>query len=158
MKSIVNSKKNSRQSDRNILEVIEAKLLNSGCFTDLVELQQLFHYSINMNDFALRLDCWRIIYTLCFATNKRNYARYGSFYVKVLENLETTHPGAIEELSRKGLSVRRNTSGIGQSIDGAGEQTFMRSAKTSGGIGCFMSNSAVYDKRVLCRPFQAKFV
>ena len=29
---------------------------------------------------------------------------------------------------------------------------------TSGGIGCFMSNSAAYDKWVLCRPFQAKFV
>ena len=78
--------------------------------------------------------------------------------MKVLENLETTHPGAIEELSIKGLSVRRNDSGIGQSIDGAGEQTFMRSAKTSGGIGCFMSNSAAYDKWVLCRPFQATFV
>ena len=54
--------------------------------------------------------------------------------------------------------MRRNDLGIGQSIDGAGEQTFMRSAKTSGGIGCFMSNSAAYDKWVLCRPFQAKFV
>ena len=34
----------------------------------------------------------------------------------------------------------------------------MRSAKTSGGIGCFMSNPAAIDKWVLCRPFQAKFV
>ena len=127
-------------------------------YLDLVELQQKFHYSINVNDFALRLECWRKMIKLCFPTNKRNYARYGSSYVRVLENLETTHPGAIEEISQKGLSVRRNNSGIGQSIDGAGEQTFMRSAKTSGGIGCFMSNAAAYDKWVLCRPFQAKFV
>ena len=34
----------------------------------------------------------------------------------------------------------------------------MCSAKTSGGIGCFMSNPAAIDKWVLCRPFQAKFV
>ena len=95
---------------------------------------------------------------LCFPTNKRNYARYGSYYVRVLEHLETTHPGAIEEISQKGLSVRRNSSGIGQSIDGAGEQTFMRSVKTTGGIGCFMSNPAAYDKWVLCPPSQAKFV
>ena len=86
------------------------------------------------------------------------YARYGSYYVNVLENLEKANPGAIKELGEKGLSVRRNTCGIGQSIDGAGEQTFMRSAKTSGGIGCFMSNPAAYDKWVLCRPFQPKFV
>ena len=46
----------------------------------------------------------------------------------MLENLDKTHPGAIEEISEKGLSVRRNEFGIGQSIDGAGEQTFMRSA------------------------------
>ena len=85
---------------------------------------------------------------MCFPTNKKNYARYGAYYVRVLENLENTHPGAIEELSQKGISVRRNDIGIGQSIDGAGEQTFMRSAKTSGGIGCFMSNSAAYDKWV----------
>ena len=127
-------------------------------YMDLVELQHKFHYSINMNDFALRLDCWRRIVRLCLATNKRNYGRYGSYYVKVLENLETTHPGAIQKLPSKRLSVRRNSFGIGQSIDGAGEQTFMRSAKTSGGIGCFLSNSAAYDKWVLCQPFQAKFV
>ena len=95
--------------------------------------------------------------SLCFATNKRNYARYGSYYVNVLENHEKTHPGAIKELEEKGLSVRRNTCGIGQSIDGTGEQTFMRLAKTSGGIGCFMSNPVAYDKWFLCRPFQAKF-
>ena len=78
--------------------------------------------------------------------------------LEVLENLETTHPGAIAELSRKGLSVRRNDLGIGQLIDGAGKQKFMISANTSGGIGSFMSNSAAYDKWVICRPFQAKFV
>ena len=127
-------------------------------YMDLVELQHLFHYSINVNDFQLRVSCWRRIVTLCFPTNKRNYARYGAYYVKVLENLPTTHPGAVEELSDKGISVRRNKLGIGQSIDGAGEQTFMRSAKTSGGIRRFMANPAAYDKWVLCRPFQAKFV
>ena len=43
--------------------------------------------------------------------------------------LKKTHPGAEEELEIKGLSVCRNTSNIGQSTDGAGEQTFMHSAK-----------------------------
>lgn len=67
-------------------------------YIDLVKLQQKFHYSINVNDFDVRLECWKRIVALCFPTNKRNYARYGSYYVKVLENLERTHPDAVEEL------------------------------------------------------------
>ena len=115
-----------------------------------------FHYSINVNDFYLRLYCWKRMVSLCFPTNKRNYARYGAYYVQMLENLPDTHPGAIEELTEKGISVRRNTTGIGQSIDGAGEQTFTRSAKTSGGIENFTTQDKTYDKWVLSRPFQAK--
>ena len=61
-------------------------------------------------------------------------------------------------MSEKGISVRRNDIGIGQSIDGAGEQTFMRSAKTAGGIRAFVNNAPTYDKWVLCHLFQAKFV
>ena len=76
----------------------------------------------------------------------------------MLENLPKTHPGAKEELSEKGVSVKRNRFGIGQSIDGAGKQTFMRSAKTIGGIENFTTQAGTYDKWVLSRPFQAKLV
>ena len=126
----------------------------------LVKLVQELHYSINVNDFHLRLKCWRELVILCFPTNKKNYARYGSYYIELMQNLPNTHPGAVEELLEKGISVRRNDMGIGQSIDGAGEQTFMRSAKTRGGIKSFTSssNDATYSKWVLSRPFQAKFV
>ena len=64
--------------------------------------------------------------------NKQNYSRYGAYYCKSLENIEKTHPGAKGELEEKGLSVCRNNYNIGLSIDGAGEQTFMRSSKTTG--------------------------
>ena len=86
---------------------------------------------------------------ICFSTNKPNYGRYGAYYTRLLENLPFTHPGAVEELCEKGISVRRNDIGIGQSIDGAGEQTFMRSAKTAGGIKNFTSNDATYDKWIM---------
>ena len=49
-----------------------------------------------------------------------------------VDNLSDTHPGALEEFCKLGVSVRRNNIGIGQSIDGAGEQTFVRAAKTAG--------------------------
>ena len=127
-------------------------------YIKLVHLQQELHYSINTNDYHTRLECYRRIVSLCFPTNKINYARYGGYYIKLLENLPTTHPGAVEDLVTNGVSVRRNCSGIGQSIDGAGEQTFMRSSKTSGGIKNFTTNDATYNKWVMSRPYQAKYV
>ena len=39
--------------------------------------------------------------TLCFATNHVHYARYGIYYVNFLENIESTHPGAKEEIEEK---------------------------------------------------------
>ncbi len=68
---------------------------------------------------------------MCFSTNRIHYARYGTFYVKSLESLERTHPGGEEEI-RAIVSARRNTQGIGQAIDMAGEQSYMKSAKTTG--------------------------
>ena len=95
---------------------------------------------------------------LCFATNKQNYSRYGSYYCLQRDNIEETHPGAKEELEIKGLSVCRNTYNIGQSTDGAGEQTFMRSAKAAGGIKNFATQTNTYEKWVLSRPFAPQFV
>ena len=48
--------------------------------------------------------------------------------------MKDTHPGAKEEIEEKRLFVRRNTLGIGQAVDMAGEQSYMKSAKTAGGI------------------------
>ena len=55
------------------------------------------------------------------------------------ENLEQTHPGAKEELQDKGLSVYRISVNIRQSIDGGGEQTFMKNSKTTGTAMFFSS-------------------
>ena len=45
--------------------------------------------------------------------------------------------GSKEEIEEKRLSVRRNTLGTGQAVDMAGEQSYMKSAKTAGGIRQF---------------------
>ena len=90
-----------------------------------IDKQHKFHFSVNTNDFDLRLKCWKDSLPLCFATNKQNYATYGTYYITQLENIDLTHPSAKEELQEMGLSVSRNQFKIRQSIDGAGEQTFM---------------------------------
>ena len=41
-----------------------------------------------------------------FALNKPNYARYASYYVGVLENIEALYPGLKELLDNNRLSVQ----------------------------------------------------
>ena len=101
-------------------------------YMNLLDRQRKLHYAINTNDFSLRLLVWKESLPLCFATNRVHYSRYGTYYLKSLECLESTHPGAKEEIENLGLSVRRNTLGIGQAVNLAGEQTYMRNAKTAG--------------------------
>ena len=74
-------------------------------YLNLVQLAHEFHYSINLNDYHFRKECWKKIGVFSYPTNKRNYARYGAYYLKLLENLPTTHPSAVKELLEKGASV-----------------------------------------------------
>ena len=64
---------------------------------------------------------------------------------------------AKEEIEEKGLSVRSNTLGISQAVDMASEQSYIKSAKTAGGIRQFSTNEAAVAKWVMNRPFQARF-
>lgn len=100
-------------------------------YMKLVDRQRKLHFAINSNDFNLRLLMWKESFPLCFATNRVHYSRYGTYYLKSLECLESTHPGAKEEIEDVGLAVRRNNLGIGQAVGVAGEQTYMKNAKTS---------------------------
>ena len=125
----------------------------------MVDRQQKLHYAINTNHYNLRLLIWRKSLPLCFETNRVHYSRYGTFYAQSLENLESTHPGAKSERREWFIvSVRRNTLGIGQAIDMAGEQSYMqKSAKNAGGISQFAAKESTVAKWVLNRPFQARF-
>ena len=71
-------------------------------YVQSVDRQHRLHYAINTNNVDERLQCWKDSVKLCFATNKQNYSRYGSYYCLQLDNIEETHPGAKEELEIKG--------------------------------------------------------
>ena len=62
--------------------------------------------------------------------NKVHYARYGTYYIQHLRQLEKSHPVPLHEI-RSFMSTRRNETGIEQAIDFAGEQTYMRNTKTT---------------------------
>lgn len=111
-------------------------------YMELVDRQQKLHFSVNTNDYDLRMLIWKESLPLCFATNRVHYARYGTYYVSGLECIDSTHPGARQEIEDLGLSVRRNQLGIGQSIDMAGEQSYTRNAKTAGTYFILMNSKS----------------
>ena len=88
--------------------------------------------------YYLRLEAWEKLMVLSFTLNKQNYARHGTYYLTQMGSLDSTHPGAHEEIQEKGISVCRNSTGVWQSIDGTGEQTFMRNSKTAGNYISFL--------------------
>ena len=103
--------------------------------------QHLLHMAVQENDFLLRLYALKYLLPFCFALNKQNYARYGSFYVHSLENLNNTHLGCRELIQEKGLSVQAQDRYPARTpIDQKGEQTINRDAKTAGGIKFFASD------------------
>ena len=46
-----------------------------------IDRQHKFHFSINANDFDLRLKCWKDSLPLYFTTNKQNHAMYGTYHI-----------------------------------------------------------------------------
>ena len=111
--------------------------------------------AIQTNNFEERLSAWKSMLPIFFFFDKTHYFRYSTYYVHELENLEMKYPGAKEELAAIGISIRRNDFGIGQAIDLAGEQTFMRSAKTAGGIKGFQTQRSTVLKWVRNRAQQS---
>ena len=107
-------------------------------YLDLVQMQYVIHKSVQENDFEKRVLGWKYFLPFYFALNYSNYARYGSYYVQVLESIEQMYPGLKDMLKCKGLSVQAQEKySLRTSIDQRGEQTINRDAKTSGGVKAF---------------------
>ena len=124
-------------------------------YISLVDILHKFHSAIQSNNFEEKVESWKLMIPWFFAKDGTHYSRYGSYYLKSMELIDVTHPGAKEEMMKIGVSVRRNEKGVGQAIDLAGEQSYMRSAKTVGGLTSFQTRTATVRKWVL--TYQAKF-
>ena len=74
--------------------------------------------------YYLRLEAWEKLMVLSFTLNKQNYARHGTYYLTQMGSLDSTHPGAHEEIQEKGISFCRNSTDVRQSIDGTGNKRF----------------------------------
>ena len=76
-------------------------------YLDLMHNQHLIHKAVQVNDYSLRYHGWQYMLPyFFFGLNKTNYACYGSYYDKSLENIETKYPGNRELINLKGFSVQ----------------------------------------------------
>ena len=62
--------------------------------------------ALQEHNFGLKLAAWKNWLPLYFATNQFNYARYGSCYIEVLENMETLYVGLKQLLQKTGLQCK----------------------------------------------------
>ena len=98
-----------------------------------MRLQHQGHAAIQTNDFEMHLNAWQRVLPNYVIFNKMNYARYGSYYVQVLNEIESNYPGLKELLFPCGLSVQaQETHPVRTAIDQLGEQTINEDAKTLG--------------------------
>lgn len=125
-------------------------------YLDLMRMQHLTHLAIQENDFFVRLAGWQYFIPFYFALNKTNYARYGSYYLQTMEQIESLYPGLKEMLQYKGLSVQAQEKySLRTAIDQRGEQTINRDAKVTGGIKNFATRENSVLKWCLNRSAQA---
>ena len=98
--------------------------------------QHVIHLAIQENNLRknVTLAAWKNWSSLHFATNQFNYARYGSYYIEVLANIETLYPGLKQLLQKTGLSVQVQDMYPSRAFDLRAEQAISRDAKTTGKV------------------------
>ena len=100
---------------------------------------------------------WKYFLPFYLSLDKQNYARYGAFYIKVLENIEIHYPGLKDLIKEKGTSIQgQEHVKLRTATDQRGEQTLNRDAKITGGIKCFSDDEKSILKWTLNRSEQAK--
>ena len=122
------------------------------CLNMMQKQHTSIHTSIQENNFHLRWQSWKSFLPCYFALDMHNYARYGSYYVEMLNHIDGIYPGLQKVLSSNGLSVQAQSNyPLRTAIDQRGEQTINCAAKTSGGITQFASKSSSILKWCLNR-------
>ena len=126
-------------------------------YLNVMRFQHFAHLSVQENNFEMKLICWEFFLPFYFALNKTNYSRYGSYYLRLLQDIEEVYPGLKELLRYKGLLVQAQSRYmLCTAIDQRGEQTINRDAKTTGGIKSFSFSDSSVLKWTLNRSEQVR--
>lgn len=98
-------------------------------YIDLVQIYKLFDRACRTNDVNLFIYALGQMIPVFFAVHRPNYARWMVLYHQNLMNMDVTHPGARDTLSKGALSIRRTDKQFSRSpVDLTLEQTVNRDA------------------------------
>ena len=112
----------------------------------------MLHYAINTNSYNLHLLIWKESLPIWFAT-----IRYIMLAMGLSGILGGYSSRGQRRNRREGTFREKQHSWPWPAVDMAGEQSYMKSSKTAGGMCQFSTNEAAVAKWVMNRPFQAKF-
>lgn len=83
-------------------------------------------HAVKHNDFVLHAHCMFEMSSIFFSFNGHNYARYLTYFVMFLCNIESSHPGATSLLKQGAISIARSfIPGNRADVDKTMEETFM---------------------------------
>ena len=126
-------------------------------YLDLMKCQHVMHTAVQENNYDLRRHAWEFMLPFYFGLNKTNYARYGTYYAKCMENIESLYPGNRQLIEKKGISVQgQGNYALRTAIDQRGEQTINRDSKVAGGIKAFSADKKSIMTWTLNRASQAE--
>ena len=114
--------------------VLDGKIGKIGkTYLEMMRMQTMAHAAVQENNFEMHMQAWAYWIPLYFATNMFSYARYGSYYLEMLKNIDQMFPGLKELMKKSVLSVQgQERYPHRTAVDQHGEQTINRDAKTSG--------------------------
>ncbi|KAK0148525.1 hypothetical protein N1851_011132 [Merluccius polli] len=92
---------------------------------------------------------------LFFAYDGHNYSRYLTWFEAFLTNIDLSHPGALDYIKHGVIPVARSLiPGALAAVDKTMEETFVKFAKSSGGLLGLFNNCGAYQK--WCRTTSAR--
>ena len=117
-----------------------------------MEKQRHLHIAVLDGNFVGRMCAWEFFLPFYFATNKHNYARYGSWYVHQMRNRESIYNDneiifSVQPQARYNLRA---------AVDQRGEQSLNKDGKTVGGIRRFSADNDAVTKWTMGRADQAR--
>ena len=124
---------------------------------DEAKLVFILIHAVKTHNRPLLHKCNGEMANLFFAFNGQNYARYLSWFEMSLTNIELTHPGSTKLLDNGVLGAARSLiPGALNPIDKTMEESFMKSAKGSGGLSGIFQQPGAYQRWCITTSARAR--
>lgn len=135
-------------------------------YMDHVWLALSLLQAVKTNNFAAYRESLCLMPDLFFSFGGQNYARYLTFFSMFIANIEQSHPGSTDLLTRGAMSVARSfVPGSRSAVDKTIEETFMKHSKSRGGSGSsgagltgLQTNFNAYQRWAKSAKERAKFL